>query len=96
MLRQAVFNTNMEKIKQLVEKYIGFLEQLFEVKTGFEIAIEEKGETVEVNLTTKSEVIKLFVGKGGRNAIAIRKMFAILLRKEHISQRVKLIFDKKS
>ena len=84
------------KIKNIDEKFIKILEQFFEVETNFDIAIKENNDLIEVNLTEETEVIKLFIGKNGRNAVAIRKMFAILLRKEHIKSRVKLIFDKKT
>ena len=83
------------KIKKLLEKFIKILEQFFEVKTDFQIEIEEKNGIIEVALSEKPEILKLFIGKEGRNAVAIRKMFAILLRKEHIKSKVKLIFDKK-
>lgn len=85
----------VEKIKNLLEKYIQILEQFFEVKTNFDIEIEENGNIIEIALSEKPEILKLFIGKEGRNAVAIRKMFAILLRKEHIKSKVKLIFDKK-
>ena len=89
----------IKKVRELTERYIDLLKQLFEVNIDFAISVNEvdkEPNNMEVVLTTKSEKIKLFIGKKGRNAIAIRGLFAILLRKEHISKRVKLIFDKKS
>jgi len=83
------------KIKNIVEKFIKILEQFFEVETNFSIEVEESNGMIEVNLVEKPETVKLFIGKSGRNAIAIRKMFAIFLRKEHIKSKVKLIFNKR-
>jgi predicted RNA-binding protein YlqC (UPF0109 family) len=41
------------------------------------------------------KIIAFLVGKNGKNAIAIRRILSVFLRKNDVSQRVKLIFGKK-
>lgn len=40
-------------------------------------------------------ILSFLIGRNGQNAISLRKVLAFILRKNNISQRVKLIFGKK-
>jgi predicted RNA-binding protein YlqC (UPF0109 family) len=86
----------IQKIQQVVEKYIQTISNILGL--GFEsmkFETEEKDGFVYVYVSGKNKDIAFLVGQKGRTAIAIRRILGLILRKEGIKKRVKLVFGKK-
>jgi predicted RNA-binding protein YlqC (UPF0109 family) len=86
----------IQKIKQLVEKYIQTISDILGLEFEYmKFDAEEKDGFVYIYVSGKNKDIAFLVGQKGRTAIAIRRILGLILRKEGIKKRVKLIFGKK-
>jgi predicted RNA-binding protein YlqC (UPF0109 family) len=86
----------IQQIKQIVEKYIQTIAKLLYLDfEAMRFETEEKNNLLYVYVSGKNKDIAFLIGQKGRTAIAVRRILGIILRKEGIKTRVKLVFGKK-
>lgn len=85
----------VEQIKDIVKNYIETIYKLLELSGSFDIEVEQKPDAVYCYINGNSDDMRIMIGKEGKNAIAVRKLLPVLLKKYKISQRVKIVFSKK-
>jgi len=84
------------EIEQIIKTYLKVVCLLLGINfQNLEFSYSEDNNNFYCYINSNKETISLLIGYKGRNAIAIRRILAILLRKNKISRRVKLIFGKK-
>jgi len=86
----------IREIKQIVEKYIQIIAKLFDLDyEAIKIETEQKDNFLYIYVNGRNKDISFLIGQKGRTAIAIRRILGLILRKEGIKTRVKLVFGKK-
>lgn len=84
------------EIKEIITIYLKAICLLLNLKfEELNFSYSEDANNFYCYVNGKKSVISYLIGYKGKNAIAFRKILALLLRKYKILKKVKLIFGKK-